>query len=375
MNPLQQILQCGQSIWLDSISRDLINSGELQRLVSEDKLRGVTSNPTIFEQAITRGNSYDEALRALLKADAQQSDKALYEALAVADIRKATDVLRPVYDATEGGDGYVSLEVSPHLAHDTDGTIAEAKRLWDAVQRPNLMIKIPATPAGIPAIAQSLGAGLNINVTLMFSLGHYEDVAQAYIRGLGGKEASSSSGKKIAWPVSVASFFVSRVDTIVDPLLEKNGSPDALALRGKIAIANAKLAYQRFREIFHGEPFATFRDKGARVQRPLWGSTGTKNPAYSDVLYLEQLIGRDTVNTVPPKTLDAFRDHGHVHETLTENVGQAESDIARLPDFGINLDAITEKLQDDGVAAFAESYNKLLAALKAKRKDILAQTA
>ncbi|MEO8767464.1 MAG: transaldolase [Nitrosospira sp.] len=374
MNPLEQILQCGQSIWLDSISRDLINSGELQRLVSEDKLRGVTSNPTIFEQAITRGNSYDDALRALLKADGQQTDKALFEALAVADIRKATDVLRPVYNATEGGDGYVSLEVSPHLARDTDGTIAEAKRLWDAVQRPNLMIKIPATAEGIPAIAQSLGAGLNINVTLMFSLRHYEDVAQAYISGLGRREGASS-GRKGIWPVSVASFFVSRVDNIVDPLLEKNGSPEALALRGKIAIANAKLAYQRFREIFHGEPFAAFRTKGARVQRPLWGSTGTKNPAYSDVLYLDELIGPDTVNTVPPKTLDAFRDHGHARVTLTENVAQAEADIARLPGFGIDLDAITEKLQDDGVAAFAESYDKLLAALKTKRQDILAQTA
>jgi len=374
MNPLEQILQYGQSIWLDSISRDLINSGELQRLVNNDKLRGLTSNPTIFEQAIAHGNSYDGALRQLLKANDGQTDKELFEAVAVEDIRMAADVLRPVYDATEGGDGYVSLEVSPHLAHDTDGTIAEAKRLWDTVQRPNLMIKIPATPAGIPAIAQSLGAGININVTLMFSLRHYEDVARAYIRGLGGKE-ESSSGKNITWPVSVASFFVSRMDNMVDPLLEKNGSPAALALRGKIAIANAKLAYQRFREIFHGEPFAAFRNKGARVQRPLWGSTGTKNPAYSDVMYLEQLIGPDTVNTVPPKTLDAFRDHGHVHETLTENVAQAEADIAQLPDFGIDLDAITETLQDDGVAAFAESYDKLLAALKAKRKDILAQAA
>jgi len=364
-------LQYGQSIWLDAISRDLINSGELQRLVSKDKLRGVTSNPTIFEQTINRGNTYDDALRVLLETDEQQTDKALFEALAVADIRMAADVLRPIYDTTEGGDGYVSLEVSPHLAYDTDGTIAEAKRLWDAVQRPNLMIKIPATPAGIPAIAQSIGAGLNINVTLMFSLRHYEDVAQAYIRGLGSREAASPD-KNVTWPVSVASFFVSRVDTMVDPLLEKNGSPEALALRGKIAIANAKLAYQRFTEIFYGEPFTAFRNKRARVQRPLWGSTGTKNPAYSDVLYLVQLIGPATVNTVPPKTLDAFRDHGHVHETLTENVAQAEADIARLPDFGIDLDAITEKLQDDGVASFAESYDKLLAALKTKRQDIVA---
>ncbi|MBA2658117.1 MAG: transaldolase [Nitrosospira sp.] len=374
MNPLEQILQYGQSIWLDSISRDLLNSGELQRLVNHDKLRGLTSNPTIFEQAIAHGNSYDDALRQLLQANDAQTDKELFEGVAVEDIRMAADVLRPVYDATEGGDGYVSLEVSPHLAHDTDGTIAEAKRLWDRVQRPNLMIKIPATPAGIPAIAQSLGTGININVTLMFSLGHYEDVARAYIRGLGGKE-ESSSGKDIAWPVSVASFFVSRVDSVVDPLLEKNGSPSALAVRGKIAIANAKLAYRRFGEIFHGELFAAFRDAGAHVQRPLWGSTGTKNPAYSDVMYLEQLIGPDTVNTVPPKTLAAFRDHGRARETLTENVAQAEADIAQLPDFGIDLEAITAKLQDDGVAAFAESYDKLLAALNAKRKDLRAKAA
>ena len=374
MNPLEQILQYGQSIWLDSISRDLINSGELQRLVNNDKLRGLTSNPTIFEQAIAHGNSYDDALRQLLQANDGKTDKELFEGVAVEDIRMAADVLRPVYDATEGGDGYVSLEVSPHLAHDTDGTIAEAKRLWDMVQRPNLMIKIPATPAGIPAIAQSLGTGININVTLMFSLRHYEDVARAYIRGLGGKE-ESSSGKNIVWPVSVASFFVSRVDSVVDPLLEKNGSPAALALRGKIAIANAKLAYERFHEIFHGEPFAAFRNAGAHVQRPLWGSTGTKNPAYSDVMYLEQLIGPDTVNTVPPKTLDAFRDHGRARETLTENVAQAKADIAQLPDFGIDLEAITAKLQDDGVAAFAESYDKLLAALNAKRKDLLAKVA
>jgi transaldolase len=374
MNPLEQVLQCGQSIWLDFISRDLITSGELQRLVSQDKIRGVTSNPTIFEHAIAHGNSYDDALRQALKANDKQTDKELFEAIAVEDIRMAADVLRPIYDATKGGDGYVSLEVSPYLAHDTDATVAEAKRLWDTVQRPNLMIKIPATPAGIPAISQSIGAGVNVNVTLMFSMRHYEDVSRAYIRGLGGRE-EASQGEKTTWPVSVASFFVSRVDTVVDPLLEKNGSPEALALRGKIAIANAKLAYQRFRDIFCGDPFADFRRKGARVQRPLWGSTGTKNPAYSDVLYIEQLIGPDTINTVPPKTLDAFRDHGHVHETLTENVGQAKADIAKLPDFGIDLDTITEKLQDDGVVAFSKSYDKLLAALRTKREDILAHAA
>lgn len=370
MKPLEQLLQCGQSIWLDSISRDLINSGELQRLVTEDKLRGLTSNPTIFEQAITRGNSYDDALSKLLKANDKQTDKALFEAVAIEDIRMAADVLRPVYNETNGGDGYVSLEVSPQLAHDTAGSIAEARRLWQAVQRPNLMIKIPATPEGIPAIEQLTSEGINVNVTLMFSLKHYEVVARAYIAGLERRAASPGATKPL--PVSVASFFVSRVDTVVDALLEKMGTPEALNLRGKIAIANAKLAYQRFREVFYGESFAALRGKGARVQRPLWGSTGTKNPAYSDVLYLEKLIGPDTVNTVPPKTLQAFGDHGRVHPTLQEDMVQAKANIAQLAQLGIDLDAITEKLQNDGVAAFAASYDKLLGAIKEKRQDILA---
>lgn len=370
MKPLEQLLQCGQSIWLDSISRDLINSGELQRLVEVDKVRGLTSNPTIFEQAITRGNSYDDALRKLLKDNDKQTDKALFEAVAIEDIRMAADVLRPVYDETNGADGYVSLEVSPQLAHDTEGSIAEARRLWQAVQRPNLMIKIPATPEGIPAIEQLTSEGINVNVTLMFSLKHYDVVARAYIAGLERRTASPGAIKPL--PVSVASFFVSRVDTVVDALLEKIGTPEALNLRGKIAIANAKLAYQRFREVFYGESFATLRGKGARVQRPLWGSTGTKNPAYSDVLYLEELIGPDTVNTVPPKTLQAFSDHGRVHPTLQEDMAQAKANIEQLPHLGVDLDAITEKLQNDGVASFAVSYDKLLGAIKEKRQDILA---
>jgi transaldolase len=371
MNPLEQLLQCGQSVWLDSISRDFINSGQLQRLVTEDKLRGLTSNPTIFEQAIGRGGVYDDALHQLLLADEKQTDKALFEALAVEDIRMAADVLRPVYDETGGGDGYVSLEVSPHLAHDTAGSIAEAKRLWQAVERPNLMIKIPATHEGIPAIEQLTSEGVNINVTLMFSLRHYDAVARAYIAGLERREEYSPGGNKI-WPVSVASFFVSRVDTAVDAALDKIGTPEALSLRGRIAIANAKLAYQRFRETFYGEPFAVWRDKGVRVQRTLWGSTGTKNPAYSDVLYVEELIGPDTVNTVPLKTLDAFRDHGRVGETLQKGLAQAEADVEQLKNLGIDLNAITDKLQNDGVDSFAASYDKLLAAIKNKRQEILA---
>ncbi len=372
MNPLEQLSQYGQSVWLDFISRDLINTGKLQRMVTEDGLSGVTSNPSIFEQAIGGGNAYDSALRELLQKDDRQTEKALFEALAVADIRMAADVLRPVYDETSGGDGYVSLEVSPHLAHDTGGSVAEARRLWQAVERPNLMIKIPATPQGIPAIEQLTSEGINVNVTLMFSLAHYEAVAHAYISGLERRESLSPGGTK-KWPVSVASFFVSRVDNAVDPLLEKAGTPEALGLRGRIAIANAKLAYRRFRQIFHDTPFTSWRDKGAPVQRPLWGSTSTKNPAYSDVLYVEELIGPDTVNTIPLKTLDAFRDHGRPHETLQENVTQAESDIAKLKSLGIDFNAVTEKLQDDGVTSFVQAYDKLLGALKAKRGNLVAE--
>ena len=372
MNPLNQLLQHGQSIWLDSISRDLIKSGELRRLVTEDSLRGLTSNPTIFEQAIGHATEYDDALRQLLQANEKETEKALFEALAVEDIRMAADVLRPVYDGSGGGDGYASLEVSPHLARDTQGSITEARRLWRAVQRPNLMIKIPSTPEGIPAIEQLISEGINVNVTLMFSLRHYEAVARAYIAGLDRWAASSPGGAKEAWPYSVASFFVSRIDVMVDPMLEKIGAPEGLALRGKIAISSTKLAYQRFREIFYGEPFAALRRKGARVQRPLWGSTGTKNPAYSDVLYIEELIGPDTINTVPPKTLAAFRDHGRVRDTLQEGIAQAKADIAELGNLGIDLIAVTEQLQNDGVDAFAASYDKLLGTLKAKRQDVLA---
>ena len=305
MNPLKELAEQGQSIWLDYIRRNLIRSGELKRLVEEDGLRGVTSNPTIFDKAISGSTDYDMALRALLAADPQAPVGNLYEALAIEDIQMAADVLRPVYDATHGDDGYVSFEVSPHLAHDTERTINEAKRLRAAVDRPNVMIKVPATPAGIPAIEELIAEGVNVNVTLMFSMSHYEAVARAYIKGL---ERCGDPGQV----ASVASFFVSRVDTMVDKALEETGNPEAKALEGKIAIANSKVVYRRFLEIFHGEGFAALRQRGARVQRPLWASTGTKNPAYSDVLYVENLIGPETVNTLPPETINAFRDHGKV---------------------------------------------------------------
>jgi transaldolase/glucose-6-phosphate isomerase len=366
MNPLKELGGQGQSIWLDYIRRNLLRSGELKRLVDEDGIRGVTSNPTIFEKAIAGSTDYDEALRAMLAQESNGDVEKLYEPLAIEDIQMAADVLRPVFDSTHGDDGYVSLEVSPHLAHDTAGTVAAAKRLRAAVNRPNLMIKVPATPEGIPAIEQLIADGLSINVTLMFSMAHYEAVARAYLNGL----------ERCATPAqvaSVASFFVSRVDTMVDKELETRGSEAAKALLGKIAIANSKVVYRRFLEIFHGEGFAALRQRGGRVQRPLWASTGTKNPAYSDVLYVENLIGAETVNTLPPDTINAFRDHGKIPgATIKEGFDEADRALASLAGLGIDLAAITEKLQVDGVAAFAASFDQLLSALETKRKSMRA---
>ncbi len=366
MNPLKELEKCGQSIWLDYIRRSLMTSGELGRLIREDGLRGVTSNPTIFEKAISGSKDYDDALRLRLGEDPHADAAVLFEMLAIEDIQKAADAFRPVYESTQGADGFVSLEVSPRLAHDTEGTLAEARRLWKALDRPNVMIKVPATPEGIFAIAALIGEGINVNITLMFSLAHYEAVAQAYLRGL----ERASEPQRVA---SVASFFVSRVDTAVDRKLEEIGTPEALALRGQAAVANAKMVYRRFREIFNAESFAALRERGARVQRPLWASTGTKNPAYSDVLYVEELIGTDTVNTVPPATLDAFGDHGRVRgSTVEEGQAEAEGTLSRLAKLGIDLDVITENLQADGVGSFAASFEQLLGALEEKRKVLLA---
>lgn len=362
MNPLKEIFQQGQSIWLDYIRRSLIRTGELKRLVEEDGIRGVTSNPTIFEKAIAGSSDYDDALRELLAADPKIDVGNLYEALAIEDIRMAADTLRPVYDETSGADGYVSLEVSPHLARDTDATIKEAKRLRTAVGRPNVMIKVPATPEGIPAVEELIAGGVSVNITLMFSLNHYEAVAGAYVRGL----ERCAAPEKVA---SVASFFVSRVDTMVDKALESLGTPEAQSLLGKIAIANSKIVYRRFEEIFHGEGFVALRQRGAKVQRPLWASTSTKNPAYSDVLYGEGLIGPETVNTLPPETLNAFKDHGRViGATVKQNLQEAEAALAALKALGIDLNAVAEKLQQDGVAAFTASFDQLMAALEKKRK-------
>jgi len=361
MNPLKQLWEDQkQAVWFDFIERDLLSSGGLARLVADDGVRGVTSNPSIFQKAIEGGGAYDAAVAELLENDPAMATIDLYEALAIEDIRGAADVLAPVFEASGGDDGYVSLEVSPHLAYDTEGTIAEAERLWRTVNRPNLMIKVPATPEGIEAIERLIARGINVNATLMFSLGHYEAVAGAYLRGI---EACAEPARV----ASVASFFVSRVDTKIDAALEALGKPAALDLRGKAAIANSKLAYHRFEELFGGEAFAANAARGARMQRPLWASTSTKDPAYRDVMYVEELVGPDTVNTLPVATLEAFRDHGVVRASLREDLAGAEQVFAQLADLGVDIDAVTDELQVEGVAAFAASFDQLLAALDAAR--------
>jgi len=363
MDKFKALLECGQSIWLDYIQRSLISSGELKGMVDKG-LRGLTSNPSIFQSAIANSSDYDSVISEILKAEPSISTQDLYERIAIEDIRNAADILRPAYEESNGADGFVSFEVSPHLAYDTDSTISEARRLWDAISRPNLMIKVPATPQGVLATEALIAEGINVNATLMFSTDHYEGVAHAYIRGLERNPSPVATA-------SVASFFVSRVDTSVDAALEDIGTPEALALHGKAAVANAKMAYRRFTEIFYGREFDDLREKGATVQRVLWGSTSTKNPTYSDVLYVDELIGRDTVNTVPPATLKAFLDHGQVRPTLLEGLDKAERDLAHMRKLGIDVDAVTEQLQKDGVVAFATAYDGLLASLEQKRSSLI----
>ncbi len=356
LSKLEALLEAGQSVWLDYIRRDLLDSGELQGLVAEG-IRGLTSNPTIFQKAIAGTDLYDDEIR----HHAGEPPERIFEALAVADIRAAADVLADVHRDSSGRDGFVSLEVSPVLADDAERTIAEARRLWGLVDRPNLMIKVPATDAGVVALERLIAEGINVNATLMFSLAHYEAIAGAYIRGI--EHAADPSAV-----ASVASFFVSRVDTKTDAALEKVGTPEALALRGTIAVANAKVTYRRYRELFEGPPFAGAADRGAAPQRPLWASTSTKNPAYSDVLYVESLIGPNTVNTLPPATFDAFVDHGRViPNALTEGVDDADRRLAALADLGIDFDEITQQLQIEGVAAFAASFDELLRAIADKQ--------
>ncbi len=358
MEKLKEVQKLGQSVWLDFIQRGLITSGQLKQLVA-DGVSGMTSNPSIFHKAITQGQDYDEAIKSILKSSPDAGVMDIYDRLTVEDIQMAADVFRPVYEASAGVNGLVSLEPNPELAYDTDGTISEVRRLWRLVDRPNLMIKVPATPPGIPAVEQMIAEGININITLMFSMAHYEAVSRAYLNGI----ARCSNPRQIA---SVASFFVSRVDTYADRELEKLGTAEALSLRGKAAVANSKLVYRRFKEVFAGEEFARQRERGARIQRVLWGSTSTKNPDYSDVKYVEELMGPDTVNTLPTETLDVFLDHGEVRDTLNEGIAEAEQVLKDLKKTGIDLDAITEQLQVDGVKAFSDSFDKLLGALEEK---------
>jgi transaldolase len=364
MNRLRQLADHGQAVWLDYIRRDLLSAAGLGALVAEDGVTGVTSNPAIFKQAIGESTLYDGVLEALLTDDPDTPVMALYEELAVQDIRRAADILAPVHATTGGADGYVSLEVSPHLARDTEKTVAEAHRLWDRVERQNLMIKVPATAEGIPAIERLLADGISVNVTLMFSLAHYEAVAQAYLRGA--SRAPSPGGV-----ASVASFFVSRVDSKVDALLDAIGSEAARELRGTIGIANSKLAYDRYRELFEGDAFEELEARGGRPQRVLWASTSTKDPSYRDVMYVEELIGPNTVNTIPPDTLDAFRDHGECRDSLVEDVAGARRRVAALADLGIDLDQVTEALQREGVEKFVQPFDTQLASLAAKREALL----
>jgi transaldolase/transaldolase/glucose-6-phosphate isomerase len=343
----------------------LVDSGELARLIQDDDLRGVTSNPTIFDKAITGGHDYDRFLHRLLSLNPSQGSQEWFFALAIEDIRAAADLLMPVYIATDGVDGMISLEVSPHLAHDTQATLQEARLLHQRVGRPNVMIKVPATLAGLPAIETLIAEGINVNVTLLFSVTRYQQVAEAYLRGL---EQRIRHGQSIARIASGASFFVSRADSFLDPLL-KTQCPE---LKGKIAIANAKLAYQHFKTLCSGDRFAVLADAGALPQRLLWASTGTKNPAYSDVYYVENLIGPQTVNTLPPATYEAFRDHGVVAQTLEQNVDTALAQLTALADLGIDLDTVTDRLETEGVAAFAQAFDNLLTHLDAKATDLAA---
>jgi transaldolase len=363
-NPLIELQKHGQSVWLDYISRDLIISGELQRLIRDDGLRGMTSNPSIFEKAIADSNNYNADIQSM--ASAGMDAKTIYEALSQRDVQMAADEFRTVYDATDGKDGYVSLEVNPHLAHDTKATIEEARQLWTALDRPNVLIKIPATTEGLPAISQLISEGISVNVTLIFGLPRYREVAQAYFEGI---VTRLVNGKDVSRVASVASFFLSRIDTFVDPLMTKiiqqNDSGENLArqLYGRVAVSTAQMAYQIFKDIFHNGLFKELIEKGARPQRVLWASTGTKNPDYSDVKYIESTIGLDTVNTMPVETLNAYRDHGNTKNSLEHDTQLSFWVLERLPELGIDIDTITQQLEDDGVEKFCEPFDKLIKTL------------
>ena len=373
-NPLESLHDHGQAVWLDFLARRFITEGGLKKLVEGDGLTGVTSNPTIFNKAIAGSADYDSSLKTAGDFDIMT----LYERLAIEDIQHAADVLRPAYEATKRADGYVSLEVSPYLAMSTEATVAEARRLSNAVSRDNVMIKVPATKPGLPAIRQLIGEGINVNITLLFSQQVYEEVVEAYLAGVEHLVAQGGDPSRIA---SVASFFVSRIDQSVDKLIDEglrqtndaDKRADLTGLRGKIAIANAKLAYQRYKRLFAGARWEKLRAEGARVQRLLWASTGTKNPAYSDVLYIEGLVAPETISTMPPATMDAFRDHGRVQPTLEENIEQARQVMATLEKSGISIDSVTAKLVEEGVQIFADAFDKLLDAVARKRVALLGE--
>src|SRR5215213_509309 len=358
MNSIQKLTSLGQSIWLDNIQRKQLENGELKAMIERGDIRGMTSNPSIFNNAIAKSKDYDAALTSLAWAgwDAEK----IFWQLAIEDIRAACDLFSPLYEETNGGDGYVSLEVSPYIAHDTDATIAQVEQLWARVRRPNLMVKIPATKEGIPAIRKAISVGINVNVTLIFSLKRYAEVMEAYLSGL---EDHLAAGHSIHHVASVASFFVSRVDTKIDPKLNDD------ALKGKAAIANAKLAYDEYQKTFAGRRWENLKVKGARVQRPLWASTSTKNPDYPDTIYIDNLIGPETVNTVPPATLEAFRDHGLAEVTITRDLEQAQEAIKQLDAPGISMDVVTQELEEEGVKAFADAFAQLLKTIDGRRTD------
>ena len=368
-NPLRRLEQFGQSIWLDYIRRRMITSGELQRLIDEDGLKGITSNPAIFEKAIAGSKDYDDDIRAM--AGEKKSVAQIYERITVSDVQMAADAFKPLYKRLDGRDGFVSLEVNPHLARDTEGTIAEGRQLWQEVNRPNIFIKVPATAEGLPAITRLISEGINVNVTLLFGLPRYEQVAEAYLAGL---EQRLAKGEPVQGVASVASFFLSRIDVLLDPELDrlaKAGGPlaaTAKALKGQVAIASAKIAYTMYKRIFGTERFKNLAARGARTQRLLWASTSTKNPDYPDVKYVEPLIGPDTVNTLPPETLEAYRDHGNPASRLGEGVEEAAAVLQRLPELHIDLNQATQQLEDEGIEKFNKPYDSLLHTLEEKRR-------